>query len=317
MTDPLPRVSVLVPVFNGVATLGTAVNSVLSQTLHELEVIIIDDASEDGSLALAHGLAETESRIYVVVSAQNSGPGAARALGLTQARGDWVAILDADDVWESDRLERLIGHAEENSLDAVADNLGLVDPGTGTVVGRAFPLEDEERRLITPERFLANSIPGGRVNLGWMQPVVRRDFLQENALTWPAIRHAEDLVLTMSLLLSGARFELLGWPGYRYTQRRGTVSGEASKVSRTKRSIDEQLQAVHLVHQMLPENASSTVEKRLKSLPNQIAVTSAILDTRDSSGMARLGAMLRAIRYPRALLTCVVARYGPNSKSVV
>ena len=317
----MPLISVLIPVFNGESVLSRAVGDALSQSISDIEVIVIDDASQDGSRAVAESLVQADSRVRVVSAAENGGPGVARALGLVQAVGQWVAILDADDGWEADRLDRLISVAEERGLDAVADNLALVDPGLGRSVGLAFPLAPGAVETITAERFLANSVPGGRINLGWMQPVVRRDFLLHHGITWRPVRHAEDMVLTAELLLAGGRLGLLGWPGYRYTQRRGTVSRRASAQSRTKRSAAEQQRAVALIRAHLGKARSPTLYRRVARMHSEIAVTTHILKARDAvldKQWRQAGVTaLMALRHPIALASCLAARYGPRSAKIV
>ena len=317
----MPRATVLIPVYNGEAVLSRAVSNALEQTISDVEVIVIDDASQDRTLALAEHLADEDARIRVLSVTENGGPGAARALGLRHAAGDWIAILDADDGWEPDRLERLISVAEDACFDAVADNLALVDPGLDRCVGFAFPLEPDAVELVTPDRFLANTIPGGRVNLGWMQPVVRRRVLDHNGITWRPLRHAEDMVFTMEVLLSGARFGLLGWAGYRYTQRRGTVSAQASTHSRTKRDTIEQQKAIELIFEAIGARDMPALRKRLSKMQDEVAATTHALDARDAfhdrawrNGIIN---MMMALRYPRALATSVVARYGRQAYHVM
>jgi glycosyltransferase involved in cell wall biosynthesis len=317
----MPRVSVLIPVYNGQSILSRAVGSALEQTFSEIEVIVVDDASQDGTFALAERLAVADPRIRVLTNRENGGPGAARALGLRHALGDWIAILDADDEWEPDRLARLISVAEKGCFDAVADNLALIDPGLDHCVGHAFPLEADAVELITLERFLANAIPGGRVNLGWMQPIVRRGFLVEHGIAWRPLRHAEDMVFAMDVLLAGARFGLLGWAGYRYTQRRGTVSRRASRNSRTRRDAAEQQKAIALIRETLGDRETPALCRRLSMMHDEVAATTYVLDARDafhegawqSAGVKAL----MALRYPRALVRCGAARYGQRAHRVV
>jgi len=317
----MPRATVLIPVYNGEAVLSRAVSNALEQTISDVEVIVIDDASQDRTLALAEHLADEDARIRVLSVTENGGPGAARALGLRHAAGDWIAILDADDGWEPDRLERLISLAEEKCFDAVADNLALIDPGLNRCVGNAFPVGPEVLEMITLHRFLANVIPGGRINLGWMQPVVRRDFLIDHDIAWRSLRHAEDMVYTIDVLLAGARFGLSGWPGYRYTQRRGTVSGRVSANSRTRRDPAEQQKAIALICESLREKATPTLRRRLSMMRDEVAVTTSVLDARDAfyeGAWQSAGAKaLMALRHPRALATCLTARYGRRAYRIV
>jgi glycosyltransferase involved in cell wall biosynthesis len=100
MTQPL--ISCIVPVFNGEHYLGEALESILNQTYRPLEIIVADDGSTDGTAAIAARYG-TQVR-YLWQS--NSGPGAARNLGLTAALGEFVAFLDADDLWHPGKLER-------------------------------------------------------------------------------------------------------------------------------------------------------------------------------------------------------------------
>lgn len=284
MTDNVvPRISVLIPVFNGEAFATKSIASALGQSMAPLEVVVIDDASTDGTVKIVRALAEKDARVKLVESTKNGGPGKARTLGLHTARGDWIAILDADDEMEKNRLEVLVTRAEQDSLDAIADNLVLVDPGLCKDVGLAFPIGPDESLELTCESFLDNTRPGGRVNLGWMQPVVRRSFLQERGIEWPEIRHAEDMVFTMRLLMQGARFRLIGQPLYRYTQRRGTKSGTVSGTSRTKRNIAEQLKALETIAK--EESATATLSPwarvRLNMMRSEIIATTHALDLRD------------------------------------
>ena len=114
------KISVVIPCYNVVAYVGEAVRSVLTQTLPPYEVIVIDDGSTDASAAV---LSEFGSSVTLVRQA-NQGVAAAVNHGVSRARGEAIAFLDADDLWMPDKLERQVAVLmAEPSLDAVFANL--------------------------------------------------------------------------------------------------------------------------------------------------------------------------------------------------
>lgn len=99
-----PLVSVIIPTYNRIHTLPTSIDSVLKQTYENLELIIMDDASEDGTEEYVQGIGD--SRIRYRKSDINMGPSAARNLGAELAAGDYLAFQDSDDEWMPDKLEK-------------------------------------------------------------------------------------------------------------------------------------------------------------------------------------------------------------------
>jgi glycosyltransferase involved in cell wall biosynthesis len=105
MTKPL--VSVIIPAYNAARTLETTVQSVFGQSLQDFEIVIVDDGSKDNTLEVAERIAASDSRVKVVAQ-PNSGAAAARNAGIKAAGGEYVAFLDADDLWLPQKLERQI-----------------------------------------------------------------------------------------------------------------------------------------------------------------------------------------------------------------
>jgi glycosyltransferase involved in cell wall biosynthesis len=101
-------VSCIVPVFNGERYLAEALDSILAQTWRPLEVIVVDDGSTDGSAAVVAKYGAEVSYIHQA----NAGPAAARNRGLDAARGEFIAFLDADDLWHKDKLVRQMARFE-------------------------------------------------------------------------------------------------------------------------------------------------------------------------------------------------------------
>lgn len=99
-----PSVSVIIPTFNRCRLLEKAITSVLAQTLKDLEIIVIDDASSDGTQTVVQNI--NDPRVRYIRQTRNSGPAAARNIGIEQSRGHYIAFLDDDDVWLSQKLER-------------------------------------------------------------------------------------------------------------------------------------------------------------------------------------------------------------------
>ncbi|NBH20428.1 glycosyltransferase family 2 protein, partial [Clostridiaceae bacterium] len=106
------KVSVVIPVYNGEAYLEECMDSILFQTLKEIEVICVDDGSTDHCSELLQKYKEMDSRVKVITNQRNSGPGTSRNKGLEKARGKYVIFLDADDVFEEELLELAFSRAE-------------------------------------------------------------------------------------------------------------------------------------------------------------------------------------------------------------
>ena len=104
----MPTVSVIMPAYNAETYLPTAVESVLRQSLSDLELLIIDDGSSDGTLAIARGYAARDARVRVLAQA-NSGPGPARNAAFRCATGRFFAFLDSDDEWDESFLQENVG----------------------------------------------------------------------------------------------------------------------------------------------------------------------------------------------------------------
>ncbi len=109
MSEPL--VSIVVPAFNAEDSIGRCLGSIMIQTYSNLEVIVVDDGSTDGTSGVAEGLRQSDARLRVIRQG-NAGVSAARNVGLAAARGDWVAFVDADDLME----ERAVGLLLDSAL---------------------------------------------------------------------------------------------------------------------------------------------------------------------------------------------------------
>ncbi|MEE1827711.1 glycosyltransferase family 2 protein [Streptomyces sp. BE20] len=107
----MPLVSVVMPVHNSAATLGASVRSVLAQSHADVELLVTDDASGDGSMDLLRDLAREDERVLPEAAPEQGGAARARNLALARARGEFVAFLDSDDMWLPRKLERQIEFA--------------------------------------------------------------------------------------------------------------------------------------------------------------------------------------------------------------
>lgn len=123
------KVSIILPVYNHARWVGQAIHSVLSQTLGDFELIIIDDASQDASREVIDSVCQSaqDSRVRTICHAENRGAPASINEGLQQARGKYFAILNSDDVWDAGRLERLVSVAEAGGIDFMAADIMLLD----------------------------------------------------------------------------------------------------------------------------------------------------------------------------------------------
>ena len=145
-----PRVSVLIPVFNGEPYLAAAIESVQAQTFEDYEFIIVDDGSTDGSADMIAGFAASDPRIRAYRKS-NSGISETLNLGIAEARGDWIARLDADDIMLPHRLERQLAFVSGASDVVAAGSYYDIIDGAGERCATLRPLPRNRGEL---ERFL-------------------------------------------------------------------------------------------------------------------------------------------------------------------
>jgi succinoglycan biosynthesis protein ExoO len=227
MTAARPRVSVITANYNGARYLPAAIDSVLGQSLTELEMIVVDDGSSDRSTAIVREAAARDPRVRLIEQA-NAGPGAARNRGLAAAQGDWIAIFDSDDLMSSDRLARLVARGEADDAGIVADNLLAFEDGTDAQAGKPF-LSGEAfaaPRWISLAEVIASSRMYARTpGLGYLKPVVRAQALRAAGVRYDeTLRIGEDYDLLLRLLAKGLRLRLEPAALYLYRRHPASIS---------------------------------------------------------------------------------------------
>src|SRR5262245_60526939 len=106
-------VAILIAAYNAEATIARAISSALAQP-EVSEVIVIDDASGDGTVATAEAARVADPRVRVLRQSINAGPAAARNLGLVSAAAEWIGVLDADDYLQPGRVGRVLAYADQS-----------------------------------------------------------------------------------------------------------------------------------------------------------------------------------------------------------
>jgi succinoglycan biosynthesis protein ExoU len=219
--------TIVIAAFNAEATIGAALASALEQTV-PVEIVVVDDASQDATAHIVEA-AKDRPNLRLLRQDRNAGPAAARNRAIEHSTAPWIAVLDADDIMEPDRIARLIARAEAEDLDFLADDIEKGhpddDPGSRTRLWSDTPIGLIRIDATTFIRANLSSGRGERREMGFLKPVMRRAFLDHHALRYGPLRLGEDYDLYARALILGARFGLCDPCGYLAIVHDDSLSG--------------------------------------------------------------------------------------------
>jgi succinoglycan biosynthesis protein ExoO len=227
-------VSVIVANYNGERFIADAIRSACNQSLRAIEVLVIDDASTDSSVRIIGCLAAEDSRIRLIESSVNGGAAAARNRALDVARGQWIGILDGDDLMHPDRLLRLIEEGVRSNADIVADDLLLFDTDRRAAPQALFAGRWSKAPLwVSAEDYLAtNNFYGNGPALGYLKPIFRSSIIGKHNIRYDErLTIAEDYNFVFRLLMAGAKFRTIPQIGYFYRRHSGSISHRLNPIA--------------------------------------------------------------------------------------
>jgi glycosyltransferase involved in cell wall biosynthesis len=213
-----PSVSVVIPVHNTQDLLAACLHSVTRQTLRDIEIICVDDASTDGSAAVLAEWARRDPRISVVAHATRQGVGPARNSGIRAARADYIASVDSDDTIDPEMLATLHAEAVGGDFDIVCCGTRVVDEG-GRVLDR-WVRPDATVIVTDHHRDLFDLMDPMVWNKLW-----RRSIFVEQGVWFPGGTRHEDLGGSYAALMKARRIRIIGRAFYNYLVRPGSLSG--------------------------------------------------------------------------------------------
>ena len=206
-------ISIIVPVYNVEPYLRKCLDSILAQTYRDLEILVVDDGSTDGSGAICDEYTGQDERIKVFHT-ENRGLSCARNLGLDEAQGEWIGFVDSDDWIEPGMYQTLLQKAEETGAE-------IVECG----IYREFSnrtLERKRKGLSVSGKEAVDLLLQGIIkDYAWDKLWSRRCF---EDIRFPEGRVHEDTAVAYKLLLDAERVSILSIPLYHYRERKGSLS---------------------------------------------------------------------------------------------
>lgn len=293
----MPKLSVIIPVYNVERYLKKCVDSVCQQTFGDLEIILIDDGSPDRCGILCDELAQADNRIKVIHQ-QNQGVSAARNKGLALAKGDWIAFVDSDDYLKPDAYEALIHEAEDNTCDAAFMGFEFVN-GDGNVV-RNNGLKGLTPTILNHEEAISKQfdIPQS-IRLGMVNKIFRRTII--DGLSYDEnLKASEDTLLLHQCLKRTKKVFWCPKPLYMNVQRAGSAMHGGLKVYDMEKSLDVHkaiLEDVRIHYpQLYPKALYHYLDTCIWKLRGQLPVPSSLSHSERRRYCASIDGMKKHIR---------------------
>lgn len=224
----LPAVSVIIPVYNVEKYLPKCLDSLLGQTMANIEAVCVDDASTDRSGKILEQYAARDGRVKFFSSDGNAGPGRARNLGLEKATGEYVMFCDPDDWFEPDAVETAYRRIAENGNDFAYFNTYIYMEDSGRQNADAHRLAPFAEVFGKPALRLHELTPPFiRTSESWYK-IYRKKFLDENGIRFAGLRLCEDIPFFMKAVVSADTVSVEKRPLYYHLMRSNSLISDYS-----------------------------------------------------------------------------------------
>lgn len=206
----MPKVSVIVPIYNVEKYLEKCINSLLSQTLEDIQIILVNDGSKDNSGNIAKEYEKNNKNRIIYVEKENGGLSDARNYGLKYATGEFIAFLDSDDYIEKNAYEEMYNKAIEENADYVECDFIWEFPNK-IRVDKQYPYKNK-KEMLSFVRVVA-----------WNK-LIKRQLITDNNLEFPKGLRYEDVEFTYKLIPFVNKFAYVDKPFIHYVQREGSIA---------------------------------------------------------------------------------------------
>lgn len=204
------KISVIMPIYNCERYLEAALQSVLTQSVHDLEIIAVDDCSADASSSILLRMAMKDPRIRVILNGKNVGVAAARNIGLKSAEGDFIAFCDADDIVPPGAYEALLGAIGEKDM-AIGAYDEVTDRDEDECLEEYRPVDGADKKSMFLSTFSVCCL--------WTK-LIRASFIKKNALRFDeSMRIGEDVVFLANAVTKAPSYAVVDSVVYRHYLR--------------------------------------------------------------------------------------------------
>ncbi|MBE5940968.1 MAG: glycosyltransferase [Lachnospiraceae bacterium] len=205
------KISVIIPVYNSEKYLKKCLDSLLNQTMKDVEILVVNDGSTDDSFAILEEYQEKYSQVFIVINQENAGVSVARNRAMDMANGKYVAFIDSDDYIDNDYLNRLYDEAEKYQSDMVFCGYKEVN-SAGDILRevKVQQLEQENETYIYKLMTICMRI-------------FRRDFLEKYSILFPEGVRGEDIPFNMMVNALGKNIRAVDYTGYYYVQHNSSA----------------------------------------------------------------------------------------------
>lgn len=251
------KYSVIMPVYNSEHSLSKSIESVISQSYKNWELIAVNDGSCDNSEMILKKYADTDPRI-IMVNQNNAGPGAARNTAIAHSAGDYIAFLDSDDYWENDFLELVNKEIEGKNQDIIfIEMINERVDGTVINIGNTYSF-----RNCSKFDLICNQMTG---NMSWgMGKVIGRRLISENANRFSNLQVGEEAIFSFDILNNAKTYAFIEKPLYHYIQSTTGqhTKGDMDPWSRVVGAMKKHLQEIG-VYEQFEKNVNSFAMRAL------------------------------------------------------
>lgn len=244
-----PKISIIVPVYNTANYLEECLDSLINQSLEEIEIICIDDKSEDDSPKILEKYALSDKRIKLLYNKENTGQALARNIALKSVKGEYVSFMDSDDKIDLNAYEKVLNFSEENNLDMVLFNVVRFDRkgiiGGSELHEKSIQKLNINTNILENNEFVYDTSPCNKL--------IKTSLIEENNIEF-VDRLYEDLLFSMELFTSTDSVGVLPDVKY-YWRRRRDKSNKSTTQNRTnKKNIADRIFIINQIEELFKSN---------------------------------------------------------------